>query len=117
MKNHFTNETLVAKFLLWFAYFLIVTTPIQIFFCLWVYSFLFSAEYNLLNFSTSEFLDKTFLIYIKVWIYSWFWKDLLDFIWGLPAGIMVTLKLLINTWLGFWLLPIAKKLNSTELNV
>jgi hypothetical protein len=44
-------------------------------------------------------------------MYSWFWNDFLNFIWELPAAIMVTLKLLINTWIGFWLLPIAKKLN------
>jgi hypothetical protein len=28
---------------------------------------------------------------------------------------MITLKLLVNTWLGFWLLPIAKKLNHIEI--
>ena len=74
-------------------------------------SFLFSAEYSLLSFSTSEFLDLTFLKPIKTWIYSWFWNDFLDLVWSLPAAIMSTLKLIINTWLGFWLLPIAKRLN------
>ena len=101
----------MKKSLLWFAYFLVYTTPIQLFFCFWVYSFLFSAEYNLLSFSTSEFMDLTFLKPIKAWFYSWFWNDFLDLIWSLPAAIMVTLKLIINTWLGFWLLPIAKRLN------
>tara|TARA_B100001559_G_scaffold117355_1_gene98704 strand:+ start:1835 stop:1987 length:153 start_codon:yes stop_codon:yes gene_type:complete len=48
-------------------------------------------------------------------MYSWFWNDFLNFIWALPAAIMVTLKLLVNTWLGFWLLPIAKKLNNIEI--
>ena len=101
----------MKKSLLWFAYFLIYTTPIQLFFCFWVYSFLFSDEYSLFSFSTSEFLDLTFLKPIKTWIYSWFWNDFLDLVWSLPAAIMVTLKLIINIWLGFWLLPIAKRLN------
>jgi uncharacterized membrane protein len=48
-------------------------------------------------------------------MYSWFWNDFLNFIWALPAAIMATLKLLVNTWLGFWLLPIAKKLNHIEI--
>ena len=56
-------------------------------------------------------MDLTFLVYIKAWMYSWFWNDLLNFLWALPATIMVTLKLIISTWLGFWLLPIAKELN------
>ena len=115
MKNPFTKGILVNKALLWFAYFLVFTTPIQIIFCLWVYSFLFSNEYSLLTFSTSDFMNLTFLVHIKVWMYSWFWNDFLNFIWALPAAIMVTLKLLINTWLGFWLLPIAKKLNHLEI--
>jgi len=115
MKNHFIEGIRVNKILLWFAYFLVLTTPIQIFFCLWVYSFLFSTEHSFLTFSTSDFMNLTFLIHIKIWMYSWFWNDFLNFIWALPAAIMVTLKLLVNTWLGFWLLPIAKKLNHIEI--
>ncbi len=101
----------MKKSVLWFAYFLVYTTPIQLFFCFWVYSFLFSAEYSLLSFSTAEFMDLTFLKPIKIWFYSWFWNDFLNLLWSLPAAIMVTLKLIINTWLGIWLLPIAKRIN------
>ena len=99
------------KLLLWFAYFLVITTPLQILFCIWVYSFLFSSEYSLLTFSTSEFMDQTILVHVKLWMYSWFWNDLLDFLWSLPAAIMVTLKLITNSWLGLWLLPKARMLN------
>ena len=101
----------MKKSLLLFAYFLVYTTPIQLFFCFWVYSFLFTTEHRLLSFTTSEFYDLTFLKHIKTWLYSWFWNDLLDLLWSLPAAIMATLKFIINTWLGFWLLPIAKRLN------
>ena len=100
------------RLILWFAYFLVFTTPIQIFFCLWVYSFLLSPEYSLLSFSTADFFDLTFFKPIKTWFYSWFWNAFLDFVWSLPAALISTLKLVINTWLGFWLLPIAKNLNT-----
>ena len=110
MKNPFIREILVSRTLLWFAYFLVFTTPIQIVFCLWTYSFLFSPEYSLMTFSTSDFLELTFLKPIKVWMYSWFWNNFLNFVWSLPASIMVTVKLIVNTWLGLWLLPIAKDL-------
>ena len=99
------------KLLLWFAYFLVITTPFQILFCIWVYSFLFYSEYSLLTFSTSDFMDQTILVHVKLWMYSWFWNNLLDFLWSLPAAIMVTLKLIINSWLGLWLLPKARILN------
>jgi len=99
------------RLLLWFAYFLIVTTPIQIAVCLWIFFFLMNPDYSFFSFSTSEFMDLTFFKYLKAWIYSWLWNDFLDVIWSLPAALMSLLKLIINTWLGIWLLPIAKKLN------
>ena len=55
-------------------------------------------------------MDLTFLKTLKIWMYSWFWNSFLDFIWALPAAIMVTLKLLVNTWLAWWLLPIARNM-------
>lgn len=67
---------------------------------------------SFLSFSTSDFMDLTFLRIVKAWMYSWFWNGFLDFVWGLPAAIMITLKLLVNAALGAWLLPVAKKLNS-----
>jgi hypothetical protein len=59
-------------------------------------------------------MDQTFLVHIKNWIYTWFWNSFLDFVWSLPAAIMITLKLIINSWLGFWLLPVANKLNGIK---
>ena len=59
-------------------------------------------------------MDQTILVHVKLWMYSWFWNDLLDFLWSLPAAIMVTLKLIINSWLGLWLLPKARKLNKAN---
>ena len=103
---------IMNKGLLWFAYFLIWTTPVQLFFCAWIYSYVLFADYNMLSFSTSNFMDLTFMRIVKAWMYSWFWNSFLDFVWSLPAAIMITLKLLVNAALGVWLLPVAKRLNS-----
>ena len=93
-----------------FAYLCIYTTPFQIFFFIWILITVFQTDYGILTLSTKTFLlDK--LQFFHDWIYSWFWNDLLDLLWSLPAAIMATLKFIINTWLGFWLLPIAKRLN------
>tara|TARA_B100000035_G_C20946792_1_gene530122 strand:+ start:214 stop:525 length:312 start_codon:yes stop_codon:yes gene_type:complete len=100
------------KAILYLAYFLIWTTPVQLLFLVWIYSYVLSVNYSLLSFSTADFMDLTFLRIVKAWMYSWFWNDFLDLVWGLPAAIMITLKLLVNAALGAWLLPVAKKLNS-----
>jgi hypothetical protein len=30
-------------------------------------------------------MDQTILVHVKLWMYSWFWNNLLDFLWSLPA--------------------------------
>ncbi len=96
--------------LLGFAYFLIWTTPIQLGIFLWVCSEIFSTDYTLLSLSMGGFLQEN-LLFLYNWIYSWFWNAFLDYFWAFPAIILATLKLVINTWLGFWLLPIAKEMD------
>ena len=104
----------MKKLGLGFAYLCIYTTPIQLGFIAWQIFIITSSEYSILSMSTKDFLVDN-IRFLHDWIYSWFWNDFLNFIWALPAAIMVTLKLLINTWIGFWLLPIAKKLNQTGI--
>ena len=36
---------------------------------------------------------------------------MIQFFWQFPAIIIIIIKTIISTWLGFWLLPIAKGLN------
>ena len=99
----------MKKFCLFFAYFLIWTTPIQLAFLFWILWVVLSSDYTILSLSMANFLE-IHLSWLKDWVYSWFWNDWLDFWWAFPALILGFLKLAINTWLGFWLLPIAKKM-------
>ena len=100
----------MKTFLLGFAYFLIWTTPVQVGFVLWVLWDIVATDYSLLSLSMGEFLQDN-LLFLHTWVYSWFWNAWLDFWWQFPAIIMTTLKLLINTWLGFWLLPVAREMD------
>ena len=43
------------------------------------------------------------------WLYTWFWNTLLDWIFSLPMILHQTLKALVSTWLGFFILRNIKK--------
>lgn len=88
---------------LYFAYLLIYTSPIQVGFILWQLWIVFTSDYTFFGLSTKEFLVDN-LKFLHDWVYSWFWNALLDFFYQFPALVMSTLKLVVNTWLGYWLL-------------
>ena len=102
----------MKKFLMGIAYLCIYTTPIQIGFLFWIAWIIFSTEYTLLSLSTDEFLTENLLI-LKEFVFKYLslLKPIYDFFWQFPAIIMIVIKTIISTWLGFWLLPIAKELN------
>jgi len=91
------------KAALYFAYILIYTSPIQVGFILWQLWIVFTSDYTFFGLSTKEFLVDN-LKFLHDWVYSWFWNALLDFFYQFPALVMSTLKLVVNTWLGYWLL-------------
>ena len=88
---------------LYFAYILIYTSPIQVGFILWQLWIVFTSDYTFFGLSTKEFLVDN-LKFLHDWVYSWFWNALLDLFYQFPALVMSTLKLVVNTWLGYWLL-------------
>ena len=102
----------MKKFLMGLAYLCIYTTPIQIGFLFWIAWIIFSTEYTLLSLSTDEFLTENLLI-LKEFVFKYLslLKPIYEFFWQFPAIIISVIKTAINTWLGFWLLPIAKELN------
>ena len=102
----------MKKFLIFFAYLCIYTTPIQIGFLFWIAWIIFSTDYTLLSLSTDEFLTENLLI-LKEFIFKYLslLRPIYEFFWQFPAIIISVIKTVNNTWLGFWLLPIAKGLN------
>ena len=103
------KEILVKSFLLFIAYACIWTTPIGVGYLLWVLWVILNSDFTFLTLTTSLFLEEH-LPWLKAWIYSWFWNAWLDFWWSFPAFILGTVKVVANTILGFWLLPIAKRM-------
>jgi len=104
----------MRAFLLGFAYFLIFTTPFQVGFLLWALWVVSTTDYSFISLTVHVFLHEylSFIIFFYEWLFTWLWNDLLDLIFGLPMIILVTMKLLVNTWLGFWLLSVCRQMES-----
>ena len=92
------------------AYFCIATTPIQVIVVLWGIQVVLSSDYEVLTLSNIEFIKNHFTLLLPIvdWFYSWFWNAWLNFVFSLPLILSQTLKAIVSTWLGFWLL---KKIN------
>ncbi len=100
--------------LIGFAYLLIYTTPIQGAMLIWVIWIITTTDTTLLAFNGHQFWLEhlVFLQFAYHWLYTWFWNDLLNLIFALPIALVIGFKILINTWLGFWLLPFAKAMRT-----
>ena len=78
----------MKKIGLGFAYLCIYTTPIQLGFIAWQIFIITFSEYSILSMSTKDFLVDNIRL-LHDWIYSWFWNDLLDFVYQFPALMLV----------------------------
>ena len=85
---------------------------IQMGLIIWIAWIIFSTDYTLLSLSTDEFLTE-YLLIIKEFVFKYLslLKPIYQFFWQFPAIIISIIKTIISTWLGFWLLHIAKGLN------
>jgi len=102
----------MKKFLMGLAYFLIYSTPVGIGFLLWVIWIITTTDHTIMSLSTDKlFVENIPILKELIFTYFWFFKPIYNFFWQFPAIILTTVKLFINTWLGFWLLPIAKNIN------
>ena len=103
----------MKSFLTIFAYLCIWTTPFQLIFIIWGLVIVFNTELTILSLSNevflSENLPRVYSLVKTIWYFvlpdvfaSW----LLAF----PFTIHILVKGIFSTWLGLWLLPIAKKM-------
>jgi len=63
----------------------------------------------------NEYLPR-FYMFMKPLTYVIFPDVFADFLWSLPTVIHQTLKAVISTWLGLWLLPIARRMPEKRLS-
>ncbi|PCH62344.1 MAG: hypothetical protein COC19_03045 [SAR86 cluster bacterium] len=94
-----------------FAYFCLITTPFQVALVLWGGWLVITTDYTIFSLSIAEFIANYFTIIepLMDWLYGWIFNDLLNFVLSLPLIISQSLKALISTYLGLWILKTFKK--------
>ena len=96
----------MISFLRVLAYICLWTTPPQVAFVLWGIGIVTVTDYSILSLSNIEFITNYlgFLLFMVEWLYTWFWNALLDWVFSLPAILHASLKAVVSTWLGLWIL-------------
>ena len=103
----------MKRFLLVIAYFLIWSTPFAVAFWLWALGIVLSTDETILSLTNKNFISNYLpfiYIYLKPYTYFIFPDAFADLIWSWPVLIHTMIKTIVTTWLGFWLLTIAKRM-------
>ncbi len=105
-------ESLPKPFLKFFGYFLISISSVELLILFWVLVYIAISDWSLWSLSIDVFWREQLsaIYFIKEWLYSWLWNDLLNlFFVFLPAVVFLTLRTTITTVLGFWALAASKR--------
>lgn len=99
-------------FLKFFGYFLLVVSSLESLLIIWILVYVWNSDWTLWSLSINDFWreELSFIYFIKVWLYSWFWNDLLNFFLALlPAIVFMVVRTTITTALGFLSLAVSRK--------
>lgn len=108
----FNVSSLPQSFLRILGYFLIVVSTIEALFIVWVLSYIWSSDQVSWGLSFDAFWREQLsaIYFIKEWLYSWFWNDLLNlFLVYLPALLFLSIRTTITSAVGFWALAASKR--------
>ena len=99
-------------FLKFIGYFLLVVSSLESLLIIWILVYVWNSDWTLWSLSINDFwkAELSFIYFIKEWLYSWFWNDLLNFFLAfLPAIVFMVVRTSITTTLGFLSLAVARK--------
>ncbi len=105
-------DSLSNRFLKILGYFLLCVSALELLVLFWVLVYVAISDWSLWSLSFDAFWREQLsaIYFIKEWLYSWLWNDLLNFFFVfLPAVVFLTLRTTITTVLGFWALIESKK--------
>jgi hypothetical protein len=105
-------DSLPRPFLKFLGYFLIFVSSVELLILIWVLVFIAISDWSLWGLSFNSFWREQLsgIYFIKEWLYSWLWNDLLNlFFVFLPAVVFLTFRTTITTVLGFWALAASKR--------
>ena len=105
-------DSLPRTLLKFLGYFLIFVSSVELLILIWVLVFIAISDWSLWGLSFDSFWREQLsaIYFIKEWLYSWLWNDLLNlFFVFMPAVVFLTLRTTITTVLGFWALAASKR--------
>jgi hypothetical protein len=105
-------DSLSRQFLRGIGYFLLFVSSLELLVLFWVLVYIAISDWSLWGLSFDAFWREQLsaIYFIKEWLYSWLWNDLLNFFFVfLPAVVFLTVRTIITTVLGFWALTESKK--------
>jgi len=94
------------------GYFLLTVSTIELFFLVWILGYIWVSDWSLWALSFDDFWREQLsaIYFIKKWLYTWFWNDLLNLIFVfLPAVVFLTIRTTVTTVLGFWALSASRR--------
>ncbi len=105
-------DSLPQSFLRILGYFLIGVSTIEALFIVWVLTYIWSSDQVSWGLSFDAFWREQLsaIYFIKEWLYSWFWNDLLNLLFVfLPAVVFLTIRTTLTTILGIWALAASRR--------
>lgn len=106
------EDSLSQPFLKFLGYFLICVSTIELLILFWVLIYVAVSDWTLWSLSFNAFWKEQLsaIYFIKEWLYSWLWNDLLNlFFVFMPAVVFLTIRTTITTVLGFWALAASRR--------
>ena len=103
----------MKSFLTIFAYLCIWATPLQLIFIIWGLIIVSNTELTILSLSNEVFLSENLPRFYSLVKTIWYFvlpDAFASWLLAFPFTIYMLAKGIISTWLGWWLLPIAKKM-------
>jgi hypothetical protein len=105
-------DSLPRAFLEFLGYLMLFVSTIELAFLIWILVYIWISPWTLWSLSFDAFWREqlSFIYFIKVWLYSWLWNDLLNLLFVfLPAVVFLSIRTTLTTVLGFWALNAAKR--------
>jgi hypothetical protein len=105
-------KSLPNPYLKYYGYFFIIISFIELLILFWVLVYVAVSDWSLWGLSFGDFWREQLaaIYFIKEWLYTWLWNDILDlFLEIIPAVVILAFRTTLTTILGFWVLASSRK--------
>lgn len=90
---------------------LLFVSAVETILIIWILIFVWNSGWPLWELSFNDFWQEELMLiyFIKEWMYTWLWNDLLNLIFVfLPAVVFLALRTVFTTVIGIWFLKLSR---------